>query len=79
MNVWAPGILLGPYELIGHIGAGGMGEVWKACDTRVDRVVAIKRLKSDHTERVSSARHARSRRSIIRGSVNSTTLGPTTW
>ena len=51
MNVWAPGTRLGPYELIGHLGAGGMGEVWKACDTRVDRVVAIKRLKSEHTER----------------------------
>ncbi len=51
MNVWSPGTRLGPYELIGHLGAGGMGEVWKACDTRVDRVVAIKRLKSEHTER----------------------------
>ena len=51
MNVWAPGTRLGPYELLGHLGAGGMGEVWKACDTRVDRVVAIKRLKSEHTER----------------------------
>ena len=51
MNVWAPGIRLGPYELIGHLGAGGMGEVWKACDTRIDRVVAIKRLKSEHAER----------------------------
>ena len=51
MNVWSPGTRLGPYELIGHLGAGGMGEVWKARDTRVDRVVAIKRLKAEHTER----------------------------
>ena len=51
MNVWAPGTRLGPYELLGHLGAGGMGEVWKACDTRIDRVVAIKRLKSEHAER----------------------------
>src|SRR6188474_350091 len=51
MNVWAPGTRLGPYELIGHVGVGGMGEVWKARDTRVDRVVAIKRLKAGHTER----------------------------
>jgi len=32
----------GPYSLIAPIGAGGMGEVWKAADTRLDRVVAIK-------------------------------------
>src|SRR5712691_11653968 len=33
---------LGPYEVLALIGAGGMGEVWKARDTRVDRIVAIK-------------------------------------
>jgi eukaryotic-like serine/threonine-protein kinase len=33
---------LGPYELLSPIGAGGMGEVWKALDTRLRRVVAIK-------------------------------------
>jgi hypothetical protein len=33
---------LGSYELVSPIGAGGMGEVWKARDTRVDRIVAIK-------------------------------------
>jgi Tol biopolymer transport system component/predicted Ser/Thr protein kinase len=33
---------LGPYEVLALIGAGGMGEVWKARDTRLDRVVAIK-------------------------------------
>ncbi|MDQ2947328.1 MAG: protein kinase [Acidobacteriota bacterium] len=38
----APGLLLGPFELLSKIGAGGMGEVWKARDTRVDRPVAIK-------------------------------------
>src|SRR5262245_34654907 len=37
-----PGVHVGPYELLAPIGAGGMGEVWKARDTRLDRVVAIK-------------------------------------
>ena len=37
-----PGTRLGPYEILAPIGAGGMGEVYKAIDTRLDRVVAIK-------------------------------------
>jgi eukaryotic-like serine/threonine-protein kinase len=41
----APGDRLGPYEILAPIGAGGMGEVWKARDTRLDRIVAIKQLK----------------------------------
>src|ERR1700688_944514 len=42
-----PGRRLGPYEILSAIGAGGMGEVYRARDTRLDRVVAIKIL-SDH-------------------------------
>src|SRR6476660_6761520 len=38
---------LGPYEIVSPIGAGGMGEVWKARDTRLDRIIAIKVLPSD--------------------------------
>ena len=37
-----PGVRLGPYEIQSPIGAGGMGEVYRARDTRLDRVVAIK-------------------------------------
>ena len=35
-----PGRLLGPYEILSAIGAGGMGEVYRARDTRLDRIVA---------------------------------------
>ncbi len=38
----APGTRLGPYEIVGQVGAGGMGEIWKARDTRLGREVAIK-------------------------------------
>ena len=38
----APGTRLGPYEVVAPIGAGGMGEVYKATDTRLNRTVAIK-------------------------------------
>ena len=36
------GTRLGPYEILDAIGAGGMGEVYTATDTRLDRIVAIK-------------------------------------
>jgi len=41
------GTRLGPYEIIARVGAGGMGEVWRARDTRLDRSVAIKVLPTE--------------------------------
>src|ERR1039458_1096517 len=42
---------LGPYEILAPIGEGGMGEVYKARDTRLDRIVAIKVSKTEFSER----------------------------
>jgi len=47
----AIGARLGPYEILARIGAGGMGEVWKARDTRLDRIVAIKTVRGAFSDR----------------------------
>jgi len=46
-----PGRRLGPYEILSAIGAGGMGEVYEARDTRLDRIVAIKVLPTHLADR----------------------------
>src|SRR5207249_4367020 len=48
----AGGTRLGPYEILAPIGAGGMGEVYKARDTRLDRSVAVKILPAEFAENV---------------------------
>src|SRR5215211_1669547 len=47
----APGARLGPYEIIDVLGAGAMGDVYRARDTRLDRIVAIKVAKEQFSER----------------------------
>jgi serine/threonine protein kinase len=47
-----PGTRLGPYEVTELIGSGGMGEVYKARDTRLHRVVAVKTVNEEFSERV---------------------------
>src|SRR5687767_5064662 len=44
---FASGARLGPFEILAPLGAGGMGEVYRARDTRLDRTVALKILPSD--------------------------------
>ena len=46
----APGSRLGPYEILAPIGAGGMGEVYRARDTRLGREVALKILSADFSK-----------------------------
>lgn len=59
----SPGGRIGPYEVVARIGAGGMGEVWRARDVRLDREVAIKvlpaELASDAQFRVRFEREAK--------------------
>ena len=59
----SPGVRLGPYEILDAIGAGGMGEVYRARDTRLERTVAIKilptHLSSDPVRKQRFEREAR--------------------
>jgi hypothetical protein len=56
---------LGPFEILSRIGAGGMGEVWKARDTRLERTVAIKRLNVQHGARFKAEARAIAARWIV--------------
>ena len=55
------GTRLGPYEIIAPLGAGGMGEVYRAKDTRLDRTVAIKILPSHLSSQLKFAATVRTR------------------
>ena len=69
----ASGTTLGPYRITGQIGAGGMGEVYRALDTRLDRQVAIKvlppELAADPERRERFEREARAVSSLNHPSI----------
>jgi len=84
-----PGTYLGPYEIQSALGAGGMGEVYRARDTRLNRLVAIKvlphgvadgprrRERFDHEARiVSSLNHPHI---PARSSTSAIRTASTTW
>jgi len=58
MDGAAVGQRLGPYQLQTIVGSGGMGQVWKARDTRLDRKVAIKICAKEFSERFEREAHA---------------------
>jgi eukaryotic-like serine/threonine-protein kinase len=61
----SPGVRLGPYEILDALGAGGMGEVYRARDTRLERTVAIKILPASiSTDPVAKQRFEREAKTI---------------
>ena len=65
MRVRAAGHL-GPFTVVAPIGAGGMGEVYRATDTRLGRIVAIKILRADTESPTRRQRFEREARAISR-------------
>jgi serine/threonine protein kinase len=69
----APGNSLGPYEIIGRLGAGGMGEVYRARDNRLGREVALKvlppELANDTARRARFEQEARAAAALNHGNI----------
>ena len=67
-----PGTRLGPYEVVAPLGAGGMGEVYRARDTRLERPVAIKILPLHLTDRLEARERSNAKRTPSRLSITLT-------
>jgi Tol biopolymer transport system component len=63
------GTKLGPYEIVGALGAGGMGEVYRARDTRLERTVAIKILPAEFSAHIDRLRRFEQEARVL-GTVN---------
>jgi serine/threonine protein kinase len=62
----APGVRLGPYKIAAQIGVGGVGEVYRATDTKLDRDVAIKILHETFAHRADRlARFGREAKTLV--------------
>ncbi len=68
------GTKLGPYEIVAPLGAGGMGEVYRARDTRLDRTVAIKILPS-HLAQNAEAKERFDREALAISSLGTSIAG----
>jgi eukaryotic-like serine/threonine-protein kinase len=76
--VLSSGTTLGPYEIVSKLGAGGMGEVYLARDTRLDRQVAVKVAAERFSERFGREAHAIA--ALNHSNIcHLMTLAPTTW
>ena len=68
MNPFPPGNTFGPYRLEHQLGEGGMGTVYRATDTKLNRAVAIKFVSNDEAD--ASARHRFQREAQLASSLN---------
>ena len=76
--VLAAGARLGPYEIVSALGAGGMGEVYRDRDTRLDRIVAVKvslAVKPDYSAMCSSSLRMQAAMSLTHSEI-ATEIGP---
>jgi serine/threonine protein kinase len=74
----AAGSRLGPYEILSPLGAGGMGEVYKARDTRLERTVAVKVL-PPHLSSSADVRQRFEREAKMISTTSGERARPSTW